>query len=72
MGKDLETNIILHFTTQNNNTLTEIAKKYDVSLYQVDKIIKKYWQQKECKHQFYEIDSWTSLKQCRICDKLKS
>lgn len=72
MDKDLKTNIILHFTTQNNNTFKEIAQKYNVSLYEVGKIINKYWQQKECKHQFYEIDNYSSLKQCRLCDQLKT
>ena len=72
MDKDLETNIIIHFNTQNNNTFKEIAEKYNVSLYEVGKVIKKYWQQKECKHQFYEIDNYSSLKQCRLCDQLKT
>ena len=72
MDKDLETNIILHFLNQSDNGFKTIADKYNVSVYFVKKIVNKYWKMKECKHQFYEIDSWTGLQQCRICDKFKS
>jgi Mor family transcriptional regulator len=72
MAKSLNDNILIHFLTNENNTYKEIAKKYDVSIWQVKKIVEAYFKEKNCKHEFYEIDSWTGLKQCKFCDKLKS
>jgi len=73
MDKDLKNNIILHFLTQKENNYTTIAKKYNLSKYKVVKVINDYWDnKKECKHQFYEIDTWTGLKQCKFCDQLQS
>ena len=73
MDKDLKNNIILHFLKQKENNYITIAKKYNVSKYKVIKVITEYWDNKNtCRHEFYEIDSWTGLKQCKICDQLKS
>ena len=72
MAKSLDDNILIHFLTSENNTLKEIANKYDVSLWHVKRVVEAYFKIKNCKHEFYEIDSYTSLKQCKFCDKLQS
>lgn len=72
MAKNIEHNILIYWLTSKNNTFKEVAKKYDVSIHRVKKIIDAYMEEKSCKHDFYEIDSWTGLKQCRFCDKLQS
>ena len=73
MDEATKNNIIIHWWNERENEFAYIARKYNVSIHSVKTIINENFEnRKKCKHEFYEIDSWTGLKQCKYCDKLKS
>lgn len=72
MVRNIDNEILIYYLTSQDNTVKQIADRYEVSIHKVNKVIDSYFKEKTCKHEFYEIDSWTGLKQCKHCDKLKS
>jgi hypothetical protein len=72
MARNIDNEILIHYLTNQDNTFTAISKKYDVSIYKVKKVVEEYFRVKNCKHEFYEIDSWTGLMQCKLCEKFRS